>query len=170
MLQWVTATEARSRQRLMERLHSRWPGEDQAAFLDDHYLERLQHAAKNSRRAHFLTMTGRFVIGAAALAPTLTAAGAVATKGPQLWLKIIGIALGAVVAVATATMVAVRASPTWQTYYDLRCILEKIGWAAEANPACLWADFVAAVEGAITDHAKGYAAKVVDPSTTQPGV
>jgi hypothetical protein len=154
---------------LMERLHSRWTSDDQRAFLDNHYLERLERAGQNSSRAHFGTMTGRFVIGGASLAPILTAAGAVANSGFQFWLKIIGIAIGAVVAVTTAMMVAVRASPTWQTYYDLRVALERIGWQALADPGYPWAQFASNVNDAVTDHSKRYVARVVDPSTSQPG-
>jgi hypothetical protein len=155
---------------LMERLHSRWTSDDQRVFLDSHYLERLERAGRNSSRAHFGTMTGRFVIGGASLAPILTAAGAVANSGFQFWLKIIGIVIGAVVAVTTAMMVAVRASPTWQTYYDLRVALERIGWEAVADPNYPWAKFTANVNDAVTDHSKRYIARIVDPSTSQPGM
>ena len=62
-------------------------------------------------------MTGRFVIGAASLAPILTAAGAVANSGFQFWLKIIGIALGAVVAVATAMIISLM-SPVRAIFAD----------------------------------------------------
>jgi len=79
-------------------------------------------------------MSGRFIIGAASLASILTAAGAMATSGFQYWLKIIGIGIGALVAVTIATMTAVRASPTWLTYYDLRVDLEQIGWQAQGDP------------------------------------
>ncbi len=168
---WRHEPEApRSHQVLMQRLHSRWTSEDQHAFLEGRYLERMERAGHNSSRAHLGTMTGRFVIGGASLAPILTAAGAVANSGFQFWLKIIGIAIGALVAVATAMMVAVRASPTWQTYYDLRVSLERIGWQAEADPGYLWADFVTAVNDAVTAHSQRYTAMVVDPSTSRPGM
>jgi hypothetical protein len=167
---WRHEPEApKSHDVLMERLHSRWTGDDQRAFLDSRYLERLERAGRNSSRAHFGTMTGRFVIGGASLAPILTAAGAVANSGFQFWLKIIGIAIGAVVAVTTAMMIAVRASPTWQTYYDLRVALERIGWQALADPDYSWAQFASSVNDAVTDHSGRYAARVVDSSASQPG-
>jgi hypothetical protein len=168
---WPHEPEApESHEVLMERLHSRWNTEDQRAFLNSRYLERLERAGHNSSRAHFGTMTGRFLIGGASLAPILTAAGAVANSGFQFWLKIIGIAIGALVAVATAMMVAVRASPTWQTYYDLRVALEQIGWEAQADPEYTWPKFVTAVNSAVTAHSQRYAAMVVDPSASRPGM
>jgi hypothetical protein len=160
----------------MEQLHTRWTRDEQRAFLDSRYLGRLNHADRNSGRAHFGTMLGRFVIGGASLAPTLTAAGAVANSGIQFWLKIIGIVIGAMVAVATATMGAVRASSTWQTYYGLRVELEAIGWQAAANrtqdgadPEADWDKFVTTVNKAIDAHSKRYTAEIVDPSVSQPG-
>jgi len=168
---WRHEPEApQSHEVLMERLLSRWNTEDQRAFLNSRYLERLERAGHNSSRAHFGTMTGRFLIGGASLAPILTAAGAVANSGFQFWLKIIGIAIGALVAVTTAMMVAVRASPTWQTYNDLRVALEQIGWEAQADPEYTWPKFVTAVNSAVTAHSKRYAAMVVDPSASRPGM
>jgi hypothetical protein len=155
---------------LMDQLHARWTSDEQRVFLDSHYRVRMERAAHNSGIAHFGTMSGRFVIGGASLAPILTAAGAVANSGFQFWLKIVGICIGALVAVTTATMVAVRASPTWQTYYDLRVALEEIGWQAQADPSYSWAHFVSAVNDAIDSHSKRYAATIIDPSVSQPGI
>jgi hypothetical protein len=154
----------------MRQLHSRWTSDEQRVFLDSHYLERMERAGQMSGRAHFGTMTGRFLVGGASLAPILTAAGATANSGLQFWLKIIGIGVGALVAVVTAMMVALRASPTWLTYYDLRVALEQIGWRAQADRDYPWLQFVTAVNDAMADHSRRYAAGVVDPSASQPGL
>jgi hypothetical protein len=168
---WGKTNEVKgAHQVLIDELRLRWTSHEQRVFLDNHYLERMQRAGRISGQAHAATMAGRFVVGGASLAPILTAAGAVANSGFQFWLKIVGIGIGALVAVVTATMVAVRASPTWQTYYDLRVALEQIGWQAQSDPTYAWSTFVTAVNQAITDHSTRYAARVVDPSATQPGM
>ena len=161
--------EREPREILLERLHARWPQPEQHVFLDTRYYERMERAARSSGLAHGLTQSGRFVIGAAALSPVLTAAGADALSGWQYWLKILGIAIGALVAVTTAMLTAVRASPTWLTYYDLRVELERIGWQAQGDPQYTWATFVTAVNDAVHDHSTRYATAVVDPSTVTPG-
>ena len=164
------AHEREPRDILMERLHARWSGPEQTVFLDVRYFERMQRAARSSGLAHGLTQSGRFVIGIAALAPILTAAGTDALSGFQYWLKILGIAIGALVAVTTAMMTAVRASPTWLTYYDLRVDLERIGWEAQADVSYTWTTFVSEVNKAVSAHSKRYATSVVDPSPDTPGV
>ena len=130
----------------------------------------MKHARRLSSVSRGGTTSGRFIVGAASLAPTLTAAGVVSNSGVAYWLKIGGIALGALVAIATAMLVAIRASGTWAIYHDLRVGLENLGWAMQSGVGdTSWETFTAEVEKAVTTAANRYSADVVRDTAVNPG-
>jgi len=155
---------------LMSALYDKWPNQAQQTFLKRRYLERMKHARRLSSVSRGGTTSGRFIVGAASLAPTLTAAGAVSNSGVAFWLKIVGIGLGALVAIATAMLVAIRASGTWAIYHDLRVELETLGWRAQSGGGEMsWKTFTTGVSKAVNKAANRYSTDVVRDATAHPG-